>query len=474
MQSPDTDPAADFLTRFFAGTGHKVELRALDIVDGPNGPESELKGRTFTRRPKQVRCFITDHAQLNIYFGCVTREGGGTKEHCREVVALWADIDFKDIPEERARERVAQFPIQPSLVVESGGGLHLYWLLTAPELASEFSIEPILRGLAQALGGDRKVAEVAHIMRLPGTVNYKYTPPRACRVLDAYWDRRYALRDFERFAEQSRLAQEKGNTQGGERIPKTMRHRTLTSLAGSMRRRGMSQAAIEAALLVENATRCDPPKPEGEVRRIARDIAKKPAGESDDGEPKPTDPWGAAESMATFLSGEEVGAEFLDGEKRLVARECVTEIFSPRGLGKSLFALWLALVCALRGLRVLYLNRDNSRFVVKGRLRRFGAEPETPNLKVITREKCPPLTNALAWATFPYADYDVVILDSLDAAAEGVGEQDSTKPVESNRTTLGYYPAREWPRGIGSGQHREDRSTFSWERGDRGPERHHL
>src|ERR1019366_1952690 len=33
-----------------------------------------------------------------------------------------------------------------------------------------------------------------------------------------------------------------------------------------------------------------------------------------------------------------------------------------------------------------------------------------------------------AWAEFPYYEYDLVILDSLDSAAEGIGEQDSTKP----------------------------------------------
>jgi len=49
-------------------------------------------------------------------------------------------------------------------------------------------------------------------------------------------------------------------------IPTGERHDTFVSLAGSMRRRGMSVASIEAALLEENATRCDPPLPETEVR----------------------------------------------------------------------------------------------------------------------------------------------------------------------------------------------------------------
>jgi hypothetical protein len=141
-----------------------------------------------------------------------------------------------------------------------------------------------------------------------------------------------------------------------------------------------------------------------------------------------TNPWDEAESLEAFLVSGEDGAEFLDPEKRILARGAITEIFSPRGLGKSLYALWLALTLVQRNLRVLYIDRDNPRHTVRTRLKSFGAESATPGLKVITREKCPPLTDASAWALFPYGDYDVVILDSFDSAAEGVGEQDSARP----------------------------------------------
>ncbi|RMF21491.1 MAG: DUF3987 domain-containing protein, partial [Deltaproteobacteria bacterium] len=52
------------------------------------------------------------------------------------------------------------------------------------------------------------------------------------------------------------------------------RNNTLASLASTMRRRGMPAEAIEAALLQENALRCDPPLPDDEVRRIARSVAR--------------------------------------------------------------------------------------------------------------------------------------------------------------------------------------------------------
>jgi hypothetical protein len=60
----------------------------------------------------------------------------------------------------------------------------------------------------------------------------------------------------------------------------------------------------------------------------------------------------------------------------------------------------------------------------------FGADGVL-TLKVISREKCPPLTIPDKWAQFPYADYDIVIVDSIDSMAEGVGEQDSGKPAKA-------------------------------------------
>jgi putative DNA primase/helicase len=58
------------------------------------------------------------------------------------------------------------------------------------------------------------------------------------------------------------------------RIPEGQRKDALTSFPGSMRHRGMCRAAIEAALLVENAERCDPPLTQAEVRRIAGSVAR--------------------------------------------------------------------------------------------------------------------------------------------------------------------------------------------------------
>lgn len=52
------------------------------------------------------------------------------------------------------------------------------------------------------------------------------------------------------------------------------RNNTLTSIAGVMRRKGMSEDAIYSALLVENKQKCIPPLSESEVRQIASSVTR--------------------------------------------------------------------------------------------------------------------------------------------------------------------------------------------------------
>jgi putative DNA primase/helicase len=60
----------------------------------------------------------------------------------------------------------------------------------------------------------------------------------------------------------------------GEVIPDGNRNGTLASLAGSMRRRGMGEDEIFAALEVTNNLRCKPPLPIEDVRRISGSVAR--------------------------------------------------------------------------------------------------------------------------------------------------------------------------------------------------------
>jgi hypothetical protein len=77
--------------------------------------------------------------------------------------------------------------------------------------------------------------------------------------------------------------------------------------------------------------------------------------------------WDAAQSAADFIQADDEDVEFL--YPRLLAPGSITEIFSPRGLGKTHVMLAILKDISDRGKRVLLLDRDNSRREVRRRLR---------------------------------------------------------------------------------------------------------
>ena len=60
----------------------------------------------------------------------------------------------------------------------------------------------------------------------------------------------------------------------GGTIPQGQRHPTLVSLGGTMWKRGMCPAAIEAALLKTNEEQCDPPYPPDHIHKIVASMAR--------------------------------------------------------------------------------------------------------------------------------------------------------------------------------------------------------
>ena len=70
------------------------------------------------------------------------------------------------------------------------------------------------------------------------------------------------------------LDESTGHRSGETKIAYGRRNSALTSFAGSMRRRGMVHAAIEAALLIVNREQCVTPLPEMEVKAIARSVSR--------------------------------------------------------------------------------------------------------------------------------------------------------------------------------------------------------
>ena len=108
-----------------------------------------------------------------------------------QVICLWADIDYGDLS-------LTGLPI-PTLVMKSGHGWHVYWRLKEPLEASGSGdmVVAILRGVAQAINGDPKCAELNRLLRVPNTMNYKHIDdPTRCVP---YWDNHRNATPIDRF-----------------------------------------------------------------------------------------------------------------------------------------------------------------------------------------------------------------------------------------------------------------------------------
>jgi hypothetical protein len=111
----------------------------------------------------------------NAYFGVAVRyRHGGAKDDCSWLPALYCDLD---LPPVEARQRLDAFPLPPTLIIHSGGGLHAYWRLKEPydlrDLDQRAEAERYLRRLARGLACDPAVAECARVLRVPGSHNFK-------------------------------------------------------------------------------------------------------------------------------------------------------------------------------------------------------------------------------------------------------------------------------------------------------------
>lgn len=438
--SVDARLATEFFSVLFDGCDGVIELRGFS-------QGSDVVSQHFTREPAALRGWLAQHAGTNLYMGVATRRDAtnGALANCQHLGALFVDLDFKATPEPTARQRLTECPLPPSMLVQSGGGLHVYWLLREPVALPDGASQAktLLRRLATYLGGDPAAAEPARILRVPGTWNRKsdYPSPRLVRLERCMPVARYNPLDFEDWLPPEPAAE-------SERLPFAMpdlvregkRNDTLYRLTRSLHARGLSPDAVGAAVLTENQTKCTPPLPADEVAAILAHAGTQPhdatwraAAPAVNGPPapailSPATRWTRALSVTEFLSQEEQAVAWL--EQYVVSPGALTEIFSPRGLGKSHLLHGILVNLARHGTRCLLLDRDNARREVQRRLRAWGAAG-LDTLRVMCRDDVPPLTDTKAWAEFPVADYDVVGIDSLDATAEGVGEQDSARPARA-------------------------------------------
>jgi putative DNA primase/helicase len=201
-----------------------------------------------------------EQTKANVFFGVCPRFGAAGQYdqawQIRVVRTLWTDVDHCAVDEVRERCRAAGLP-EPSAIVASGNGVHLYWMLTEPYVIDDVSdpppvftdfidqgeglkkkprkyikdadgakvyiddkdkhnapslsakaqhVQDILAGIASKIGGDH-TTDLSRLLRVPGTLNRKDQrngrEPVRCTLVKCDPTRRYPIDEFARYAEAS-------------------------------------------------------------------------------------------------------------------------------------------------------------------------------------------------------------------------------------------------------------------------------
>jgi hypothetical protein len=121
------------------------------------------------------------------------------KPYIAALNCLYAEFDAKTYGSKEAiREHLEGLPLAaPSVLVDSGGGLHAYWLLQDAfvlDTPDRLEAGRIIQELwVYTVGGDPAVHDLTRVLRVPGTKNFKYDPPRPVEFLECDLARLYPL-----------------------------------------------------------------------------------------------------------------------------------------------------------------------------------------------------------------------------------------------------------------------------------------
>ena len=173
---------------FFKALYHDVGAGYIEIRPTPDSG-GEPPHPKFFSWPKELDAAVAHceaaNGKLHVYFGVGLRRMArrpkdnkdfklGGKENIGCVTAAFADFDFKDVPEAELRAMLAAFPLRPSIVVKSGHGIHVYWLLDYPAMGEHLEeLQLVNLGLLTRFRAQRGPQDYSRILRVPGTLNIK-------------------------------------------------------------------------------------------------------------------------------------------------------------------------------------------------------------------------------------------------------------------------------------------------------------
>jgi hypothetical protein len=199
MAKSRVHPTERFLRALYGDQANGyVEIRGIH-----NNKSFGVLSRNWFQEYGSINTLVDAHKadhQSGLYFGVVRRDtfGSGKKYNCLEATTLWADIDCKNIgmDEEQAIKSIYALPgcLQPSALIQSGGGLHCYWFLDKP-CSDHGLIEEYNAGMADLVSGDG-IGDIARVLRLPGSINSKRSKPETCKIVWCWHWHRHSLKEL--------------------------------------------------------------------------------------------------------------------------------------------------------------------------------------------------------------------------------------------------------------------------------------
>jgi hypothetical protein len=139
-------------------------------------------------------------AGYEVYFACAEYATPENRkaDNVVQARAFWMDFDCgegKSYPDQHAVIQAIYLFCKttglpaPTHLVNSGGGLHVYWVLDEPVPIAVWKEHALLlKALSETLGlnaDGARTADPASVLRVPGTFNYKQTEPRPVELLSA-------------------------------------------------------------------------------------------------------------------------------------------------------------------------------------------------------------------------------------------------------------------------------------------------
>jgi hypothetical protein len=160
--------------------------------------------------------FSIDQANAGhqVFFGPAARNEdlGSTRSTIANVgscISLWVDIDSpdKELPADQRlaeakklldgfNEQLGKYGIQPSYIVESGNGYHVYFLLKRFCQVPDGDWQNSQNAIVKLAKGDPQVRQPASLLRVPGTYNYKDPDnPKPVKIIERTGNK-YDIGDF--------------------------------------------------------------------------------------------------------------------------------------------------------------------------------------------------------------------------------------------------------------------------------------